>query len=222
MREFYQLRCTLDPKIRGRYEMPHTIEITSKELIAYKRAMAPNIKMYFENKAIFFVNMPDNITGRLIKRKDFVDFMGFMPYIISLVAVVSEKIKIVFEKIGVPDSEYAMKPISIQNALDVFYLLFVPIIRDTEYIYPKCEFVNMFDSKEIRIFQNREEYYAAPDTYRLKKLTLPIKYASYKVLRTQDTFTFFSKEILNEFEKDNVIGYDVITRGEFNYELEFE
>lgn len=33
--KYYQLSFTLDKKIRGRYEMPHTISIESKNFLKY-------------------------------------------------------------------------------------------------------------------------------------------------------------------------------------------
>ena len=35
--------------------------------------------MYFESKKSLYDEMPDNLRGKLIKRKDVIDFMDFTP-----------------------------------------------------------------------------------------------------------------------------------------------
>lgn len=40
-----------------------------------------------------YENMPDNLIGKLLKRKNVVDFMDFTPACLSLIAVVSNKKK---------------------------------------------------------------------------------------------------------------------------------
>ena len=69
-----------------------------------------------------------------------------------------EKIKNIFENLHIKESEYILKQIKIKGIDKHFYLLFVPIIRDTDFVYPKCKFVDMFNEYE-KIFQNRQEFY---------------------------------------------------------------
>lgn len=222
MKKYYQLEFTLDPKIRGRYEMPHTVEITSKEFISYTRTFATNIEMYVENKAMFYCNMPEGITGKLLKRKTFIDYMDFTPFVFSLVAVISEKIKMIFDNLGVREDECVLKKITIKNEDKNYYLMFVPLIRDTEFIYSKCVFMPFFDRQQIVLFNSREEYYNSLGDYTLKKITLPLKYASYKILNPQNSDVFFSEDIIKAFEQENIQGYEIITRGEFLRELYFD
>ena len=65
--------------------------------------------MYFENKKSLYDEMPDNLRGKLIKRKGVIDFMDFTPSCISLVAVVSHKIKQIFDRLNVSEDEYVLK-----------------------------------------------------------------------------------------------------------------
>lgn len=44
------------------------------------------------------------------------------------------------------------------------------MIPDTEFVYPKCIFEDMFDNGITKIFNNRVEYYNDPNNYCLKKL----------------------------------------------------
>lgn len=103
---YYQITFTLDKRIRGRYEMPHTVKIKSENFLNYMSEKNKNISMYFENKHELYINMPNEINGHIIKRKDYVDFMDFSPACLSLKAVVSTKVKNIFEQIHVRKSEY--------------------------------------------------------------------------------------------------------------------
>ena len=91
MKYYYQLCFTLEKSVRGNYETPHTIGIESKKFLRYILEKNKTISMYFENKKKLYDEMPDNLYGKLIKRKDVIDFMDFTPSCLSLVAVVSYK-----------------------------------------------------------------------------------------------------------------------------------
>ena len=155
--------------------MPHTVKIKSKDFLDYMSEKNRNILMYFENEHDIYINMPDEIEGQIIKRKDYVDFMDFSPACLSLKAVVSAKVKNVLEQIHVRKSEYILKRIKIDGIASDFYLLFVPIIKDTEFVYPKCEFIDIYNEK-CKVFQNRKEFYNDNDIYFPKRITLTPKY----------------------------------------------
>lgn len=95
--KYYQLSFTLEKNIRGNYEMPHTISIDTPNFLKYILDNNKTISMYFENRKNLYEEMPDNLRGKLIKRNDVIDFMDFTPSCLSLVAVVSYKIKQIFE-----------------------------------------------------------------------------------------------------------------------------
>ena len=97
---YYQITFTLDKRIRGIYEMPHTVKLKSKDFLDYMSEKNRNILMYFKNEHDIYINMPDEIEGQIIKRKDYVDFMDFSPACLSLKAVVSAKVKNVLELNG--------------------------------------------------------------------------------------------------------------------------
>lgn len=217
---YYQITFTLDKKIRGKFEMPHTIELDSKSFLNYITEKNRNILMYFKNKKDLYINMPNEIAGHIIKRKDYVDFMDFTPACLSLKAVVSEKIKDIFENLHIKESEYILKQIKIKGIDKHFYLLFVPIIRDADFVYPKCKFVDMFNEYE-KIFQNRQEFYDDEEIYFPQKITLEAKYKGFDLLYPQGSDVFFSERVINAFEKEKVIGYDIITGGCFYSDIEF-
>ena len=220
--KYHQIDFSLDEKIIGKNEMPHTISIESKEFQKYISSRAKNISAYFENKDGLYENMPEPLCGKLIKRKNAIDFMDFTPACLSLVAVISGKIKEIFEKLQVSKKEYVLKEISIKGYAEPFYLLFLPIISDKEFVYSGCIFEEMFDEGNTKIFSNREEYYNDTNYYLLKKVTLGKAYKDYDLLYyPQGSGYFFSERIINAFQKENIVGYEIITGGCFYEEIEF-
>lgn len=219
---YYQITFTLNKEIRGRYEMPHTVKLCSKAFLNYIVENCRNISMYFNNKQKLYDNMPNAIVGQILKRKDYVDFMDFTPACLSLKAVVSEKVKNIFESLQISKAEYIVKEVTIKGFDTKFYLLFVPFIRDTEFVYPKCEFVDMLDESKKKVYQNRQEYYEDTETYFLKNVTLDLKYRNFDILCPQGMDVFFSERIINAFEKEGVIGYDIVKGGCFYSKIEFE
>lgn len=219
--KYHQLSFTLEKSIRRSYEMPHTISIESKDFLRYVIEKNKTISMYFENRKNLYDEMPDNLCGRLIKRKDVIDFMDFTPSCLSLVAVVSKKMKQIFEHLNVSKNEYVFKKIFIKGYIEEFYLLFIPIIPDTEFIYPKCIFEDMFDNGGTKIFNNRAEYYNDSNDYCLKKVVLKNIYRDYDLLYPQGGGFFFSERIVNAMQQENIIGYDLVRGGCFYEEIDF-
>lgn len=103
--------------------MPHTISIESKNFLKYISDKAKTISVYFENQRNFYDDMPDNLLGKLLKRSNVIDFMDFTPSCLSLVAVVSNNIKRIFEQLKISKDEYVFKRIFIEGYTEDFYLL---------------------------------------------------------------------------------------------------
>lgn len=220
--KYYQLTFTLDEKIRGRYDMPHTIEIESRDYLKYISDRANPISAYFENRKDLYADMPDDLCGKILERKDVIDFMDFTPACISLVAIVSNKIKRIFEKLNVSKDEYVFRRISIKGHAEDFYLLFLPIIPDTDFVYPKCIFEDMFDDGVVKTFNSRTEYYQDPNYYYLKKVTLSGDYKDYDLLYPQGGGFFFSERVVEAMQQENIVGYDIIKGGCFYQDIDFD
>lgn len=220
--KYYQLSFTLDKSVRGKFEMPHTISIESPNFLKYISEKSKNITMYFENRMDLYENMPDNLIGKLLKRKNVIDFMDFTPACLSLIAVVSNKIKRILEHLDVSRNEYVLKRITVKDFSDDFYLLFLPIIPDTEFVYPRCVFEDMYDSGISKVFNNRTEYYSDPNYYYLKRVALKKKYKSYYLLYPQGGDFFFSERIIDAMQKENIVGYDIIKGGCFYEEIRLQ
>lgn len=218
----YQLWFSLDEKLRGGHEMPHTISIESERFLEYMSDKAKNVSAYFENKKGLYEDMPDELSGRLMERNSVVDFMDFTPACLSLVAVVSENVKRIFEGLNVSKNEYVLRKIAVEGFGERFYLLFIPLISDVEFVYPKCVFEDMFDEGVTKTFCDRAEYYGDSNYYCLKKVTLGRSYEDWDLLYPQGGGFFFSERIVDAMRQEGVVGYDIVRGGCFYEEIDFE
>ncbi|WP_302568326.1 hypothetical protein [Culturomica massiliensis] len=218
---YHQITYTLDSKVIRNSNNPHTVEIKDKRVLSHIESL--NISNYFLRKKQLYSCFPNDVEGKLLRRKKCIDIMQVSPFILTCQFVVSEKVKSVLIDLGVKKNEYVLKPIKIYGFADTFYLFFVPLISDTEFIYPKTEWVRQFgDNNEPVIFQDRDFYYADLNQYSIKKLTLPSKYKGYDLLYPQTSGLFLSDRIIEEFERKRIVGYDVINGGCFYASIEIE
>lgn len=177
--------------------------------------------MYFAHKDTIYENLPDNLTGTLERKKKCIDYMDYYPKFLSLNAVVSERIKRIFEELNVGKNEYILKPITIKNADEPYYLLFVPILDYSELIFPKTVFEDIFpkdafgrvlEKGEDIVFNSVEEYLSTKGAYTIRKGVLPKKYSAYDIIRIPACpEAFFSERILKAFEEAGIVGYDIWT-----------
>ena len=121
--------------------MPHTIEITSKEVSEY---IDQNLSYKSNCESIDDVldNLPEPVVGKLLKRKDVVDYMDYCYDNPIVVGVVSSKFKQVIESLQINKNEYRFKELKLKNFEDSFYLFLVPMISETDIVFPECLFWN--------------------------------------------------------------------------------
>ena len=211
---YHQITYTLDSKVIRNSNNPHTVEIKDNRVLSHIESL--NINNYFLRKEQLYSCFPNNVEGKLLGRKRCIDFMQVSPFILTCQFVISEKVKSVLTDLGVNKNEYVLKPIKIHGFVDTFYLFFVPLISDTKFIYPKTEWVRLFeDNIEPVIFQDKDSYYADLEQYMIRKLTLPSKYKGYDLLYPQTSGLFLSDRIIEEFDRRGIVGYDVINSGCF-------
>ena len=177
--------------------------------------------MFFQNEANFYVDFPKVSLGNLVERSDVIDYMDVRPHCSSLKAVISNKVKNILESLNVNPIEYILKEIRIQGVQERFYLLFIPLIQNKDYHFPKCEFVDIFDESKKYTFKNAEEYNKNDKGfYMLKHICLNESYENYDILYPRDGFLFMSERIINEFNNQKVIGFDIVQGGCFQETLE--
>ena len=210
MKKYYQITPTIDPKVIGGSSMPYTIKITTKGFGKYAMENCRGMLMYFAHKDTIYKNLPDNLTGTLERKKKCIDYMDYYPKFLSLNAVISGRIKRIFEELNVGKNEYILKPITIKNADEPYYLLFVPIIDYSEIIFPKTVFEDITGKGEDRVFNSVEEYLNTKGLYTIKKVELPQKYSAYDIIRIPACpEAFFSERILKAFEEAGIVGYHI-------------
>ena len=202
---------TLDKKIRGRYEMPHTIEITSKNVSEY---MDHNLSYnnYYESINDVLDNFPEPIVGKLLKRKTVVDFMDYCYDNPTLVGVVSSKFKQVIESLQINNNEYGFKEITLKNFEERFYLFFVPMIPETDVVFPECLFWNEETNEENIRLDSRESWAKASIDICLRKVVVKSKYKNNDIISPRIANVFFSERIIKALLNNNIVGFDVLSK----------
>ena len=122
------VRVTCDEKVIKNRSFAQSVIITTEEFSNYMLENSNGIDMYEKNMDWIYDKIPENLEGKLCYKDLTWDFMGGPLGSISLVAAVSEKVKIIFEELGVSKDEYVFKPVKIKGYDITYYLLFVKYI----------------------------------------------------------------------------------------------
>ncbi len=216
----YQIRFNYDKKLIGTSEMPYTIEITSKEALDFFDENL-NTLDFCNNIDFFHEKIPSHIEGKIqTPKKKLIDYMSTCPFVTNLEAIVSEKVKNIIENLHVRQNEFYMKEIHVRNFNEPYYLLFIPLIKDSDFCFPECRFWNSTTNKRDIVFQDRDSWFKAIGV-QFQKVVLKSVYKDFDLIATSGGGTFFSKRIITEFEKQNVLGYEIINKGYFYRELSF-
>ncbi|MGP1501938.1 MAG: hypothetical protein ACTTJM_09180 [Bergeyella cardium] len=215
---FYQIRASIDPKIIGRSELPITIQIKDKVFYEQAKKYMFNIDEYFKDKDLLYDKFPKNLTGKIYQRKkQLVDIMLTMPYYPTLRFVISQKVKNIFEKLMINKSEYHLEEFSIEGSDDNFYFLFIPLLRDIDYIdYTKSVFYNYSDDTYI-IMETYEKYRqeVQKGNHIARALYVDKSLQNRDIINLQSG-KFYSKRLIDTFQKEGVIGYDIVSEEGFS------
>ncbi len=224
MEAYYQIQTTIDSKIIGRCESPLTVEIKNKIFSEQSNKYFLDVNKYFEDQNTLYEKFPIDLKGKMFQKKKLpIDIMNVMPYYISLEYVISKKIKDIFERLEINKDEYHLEELSIDGSEEKFYFLFIPLLKSSEYVdYEKSIFYDSLNDKSA-IFGNYEKYLDSRKfgNYRAKTLCLKKELYSRDIISVQAGGPFYSERIIDAFKEENIIGYDIIERGDFKIDLHF-
>lgn len=146
--------------------------------------------------------------------------MRTIPYYPTLKYAVSEKVKTILEELKVNKSEYHLEEFSIERNDEKFYFLFIPLLKSIEYLdFSKSVFIENMEENEI-IFDNYEQY--TESFCRAKTLYVKKELENREIVSLQAGGPFYSERIIEAFQKQNVIGYEIISGGDFKIDLHFK
>lgn len=220
--EYYQISSTIDPKIIGRSELSLTVEVKDKDFLNFRKKHLTYIEDYFA-KTVAYENFPKGITGKMYqKKKDPIDIMDLMPHCLGIEFIISEKVKQIFEKLLIDDHEYHIEDLLLEGSNSKFYFLFIPILKDSEYIdFSKSVFWDDQDEKS-HIFGTYESYKEDKiNRFNAKTLYIKDDLKQRDIIKVQSSRTQFSQRIIDAFQEESVIGYDIIAGGDFRVKLKF-
>ncbi|MCJ8155260.1 hypothetical protein MKJ01_15960 [Chryseobacterium sp. SSA4.19] len=224
MDRYFQIEATIDRKIIGRSELSLTVEVNDKRFLAFRSEKLVDINKYFEMENIY-KNFPKDIKGKMYqKKKTPIDIMQVMPSCLTLKYVVSEKVQEILQTIVNDESQYHFEEITIDGSSQKFFFLFIPFLKSSEYIdYSKTVFYNS-SNKEKVIFGDFETYEVQKkiNNYLFKELYVSKEVRDRKIFSFPVAGTFYCNSIIEAFERENVIGYDIVNGGDFKVNLIFE
>lgn len=178
-------------------------------------------RIFMRNFSSLLENMPDGLCGKMERGAKVVDYMPYEDFTIpGITAVISGRVKDIFDRLQVRHSEYILREISIEKHNDKYYLLFVPEIKDSEIVFPQSEFF-IFNDLKTHVFKNFEDYEQArkkPVMMEPKVITLPARYEKYDLIKLDPSLQFFSPRLVREFRRDNIAGCKFLTPDDMYYE----
>jgi len=222
---FYQLGASIDPKIIGKSELPLTVQINDKIFTEQSRKYTLDINKYFEEFSDLYGNSPKRLSGKMYQRiRKPIDLMNSMPYYPTLRYIVSQKVKDIFERLVLDKKEYHLEKLNIEGYDENFYFLFIPLLENSKYVdFDKTVYYDSLNEK-YKVFGSYEKYEAEKKNGRFRAKTLYLK----KELEVRDIISvqaggpFYSERIIDSFQKENVVGYEIITGGDFKVDLYFD
>lgn len=218
--KYYQFQATIDSKIIGRSELPISVVIKDKTYSEQSRKYTLDINKYFEEFPNFYKHFPKELSGKMYQRKKSpIDIMNAMPYYPTLKFVVSEKVKNIIEALSISKSEYHLENFKIEGYDGKFFFLFIPLLKSKEYLdFSKSIFVENMEENEI-IFDNYEQYMES--FCRARTLYVKKELENRDIISLQAGGPFYSERIIKAFQKENVVGYEIISGGDFKIDLHF-
>ena len=136
-----------------------------------------------------------HLKGKLLKKAKLTDIMVFSPFFFGYEYIVSQKFVDCLEEEKVSKEEYHLRKIEIIDVEDSYYLLFVPMIPNTEIIFSKSLIYPTFDA-----LSSEKEYFDIKN------------YEDYIKLQEKEPFNSFDKVVLNsKYQERSIIHLQGVT-----------
>lgn len=214
----------------GERSMPHAVAPCEKGIEDALELVAGNMDVYAEHKEELMELIPEGLPCKLTNRKTPVDYMDFSRSIVSIEAVVSQKVKNIFEGLTIQSKECSFRRISLKGfENESFYILFIPQIPFSEIVLSKCDFCSTetYDLQNTVKFSSWEEARKAFPKFQIHKIVLKKEYSNYDILQPLMCIDpFYSERILEAFEREKVVGYHIFRgwhfQNHFKPELAFD
>ena len=197
----------------GGRSLPHAVAPCDKCIENALEEMAWNVFLYEEHKNELLTLIPEDMPCKLTNRKKPVDYMDFSKYVVSLQAIVSQKVKKLFDGLKIPQEEYSFRRVVLKGfENDPFYFLFIPRIPEKDIVWSKCDFCSTetFNLKNTVKFSSWEESRKFFPKYQIHNIALKKEYENHDILQPLMCISpFFSDRLVEAFEREKVIGYKI-------------
>lgn len=222
-KEYYQIDASINPKIIGKSEFQLTVQINDKVFLEQSKKYF-FVENYFKYLKSLYENFPKKLVGKMYQRKrNPIDIMNVRPYYMSLQFAISKKVKGIFDNLNIDKSEFHLEEIHIEGSEEKFFLLFIPILKDSEYVdYSKSIYYDSLNGK-YAVFGSYEKYAEGKKrgNYSVKKLYIAPELQKRDIISLQAGGPFYSQRIIEAFPENQVLGYYIIKGGDFKVDLHF-
>ena len=224
MIKYYQITSSIDESIVGKSELPLNVRINDDAYFEQRKKYTLDISRYFDEKDNIYNIFSRKLVGTLYQRdRSPIDIMQSLPYHPVIEFIISERVKKIFEHLNIDCSEYHLEELSIEGSEEKFYFLFIPLLKNYEYVdYQKSIYYDGFNDIYV-VFGGYEKYEIEKkkSNYRVKTLYVKKELEGRDIISVQAGGPFYSARIIEAFQKENVIGYEIISRGDSKVDLYF-
>ena len=220
--KFFSVDVSWDEKILKKRSHPQSVKILTSEFDEYIDKYDHDWDLYFSHIGDLFKNIPTELVGKFDYKDDTWDYMTVYYRRRGMIAVVSEKVKNILEELHVSETEYVLKSIKIQGYDKSYFLMFVPFIPDSEFIYSLSDFESLYKEGEFYNYTDRKEMREHLYNIYLRNVCLPLSYQERDIIMVQWCHgVFFSKRLVKAFIDNNVKGFEVTSQFKISFSNDF-
>ncbi|PQJ76519.1 hypothetical protein [Polaribacter glomeratus] len=194
---FKRITNSSEPNVIGVNNGVYQLEFKGKELkknINYKEIeetlLIGNIDKFLKDQNGISNLEIKHLKGKLLKKAKLTDIMVFSPFFFGYEYIVSQKFVDCLEEEKVNKNEYHLRKIEIIDVKDNYYLLFVPMIPNTEIVFSESLIYPTFDA-----LSSEKKYFDIKN------------YEDYIELQEKEPFNSFDKVVLNPKYQERSIIY---------------
>lgn len=200
--------------LRGR-PYPQSVRITTsglldclKEILYEERP--DSLYNYYQSLPSLLNGFPEQLHGEL-DYKNPLDFMGVYYTRPGMVACVSNRVKSIFDTIGVNPDEYILKPITIKNQSAIYYVLFIPMIpiskAGIDFSTSVFSYAHNDNEGNHVVISNARDYLENQADYVPQKIVLEQTKVLQDIYHIESCSNiFYSSRIVEAFKNEHISG----------------
>lgn len=210
---FIEITHSVEPSIVGINNGVAQIELDNDSLSILRPIVIDSTVGDFLKNQYSLPNLNiGGLKGVLLNNAKLTDVMMFSPFMFGFQYIVSQKFVNCLKEANVPEEDYTLFPLEINEIDEKYFLFFVPMIPmetfnfSNSLIYPTSQ---KLDKEKTYFDVNTNEEFVnvikVTPLFSFEKVSLPTKYNNKKIISLQgSTRMFISKDLIDVLSKNNV------------------